>query len=233
MSKLKDLTGKVIGMWKVIERAQNDSKGRARWKCGCIFCGSERIAAGYTLKNRKHQKCQNCSVKTHGQSRKGKYHRIYIAWNSMKSRVKSNNKKTRKYYKDKGITICKEWEENFVKFLEWALENGYEDHLTLDRIDGNKGYYPENCRWITRVAQSGNFTRKSKCGYIGVFKNERCKSRPYFPRIDSSDENIILSPCATAGEAAIKRDIYLLNNDLLDYHNGNFVEMKKLKYKNL
>ena len=59
-------------------------------------------------------------------------------------------------YKQRGITICKEWLEDFHAFKLWALQNGYKEGLTLDRIDNNKGYYPENCRWVTMKVQNNN-----------------------------------------------------------------------------
>ena len=73
-------------------------------------------------------------------------------------RARCENKKDISYhrYGAKGIEVCEEWKEDKTKFFAWAFENGYKDHLTLDRIDGTKGYSPENCRWVTVKDQANN-----------------------------------------------------------------------------
>ena len=89
---------------------------------------------------------------THGMSRTS----IYWAWQNMKARC--NNKNNREYhrYGGRGITVCKEWNDSFPEFQKWAIAAGYNPRLTLDRIDNEKGYYPENCRWATWRQQSRN-----------------------------------------------------------------------------
>lgn len=69
-------------------------------------------------------------------------------WNSMRWRCNPKNKRHSKWYSDKNITVCSEW-DNFINFYNWAMDNGYRDDLSIDRIDPDKGYYPENCQWIT------------------------------------------------------------------------------------
>lgn len=68
-----------------------------------------------------------------------------------------------KYYGGRGITICDEWRENFQAFHDWAMANGYRDDLTIDRIDNDKGYSPDNCRWITMEEQNKN--KRAENGY--------------------------------------------------------------------
>ena len=77
----------------------------------------------------------------------------------MKQRCLNSNQKVYKYYGGRGITICQEWIDDFMSFYDWALENGYQDNLTIDRIDVNGGYEPNNCRWLTMEAQLGNTRR--------------------------------------------------------------------------
>ena len=91
-------------------------------------------------------------------------YRLNYLYQNMKLRC------NRTTYKQKGITICKEWLEDFHAFKSWALQNGYKDDLTLDRIDNNKGYYPENCRWVTMKVQNNNKSNNRLITYKGQTK---------------------------------------------------------------
>lgn len=82
--------------------------------------------------------------------------RIYNIYQRMKQRCSNPKYTYYKYYGEKGIIVCHEWASNFDSFLMWSLKNGYNKDLTLDRIDGNKGYEPNNCRWVTRKCQANN-----------------------------------------------------------------------------
>ena len=87
----------------------------------------------------------------------GKYKtRLYKTWQNMKSRC--NNPKASKYrfYGGKGIKVCQEWAEDFQKFYDWSIKNGYKDDLTIDRIDSDKDYCPENCKWATYKEQNSH-----------------------------------------------------------------------------
>lgn len=89
--------------------------------------------------------------------------RLRRIWHGMKLRCYSKNAINFEYYGAKGITICSEWLLDFDNFRRWAIANGYEDTLTIDRIDPSKGYYPENCRWVSMQMQNRN---RSNCRYI-------------------------------------------------------------------
>lgn len=98
--------------------------------------------------------------KTHGASKGTK---LYGVWCSIKSRCYNKNTAAYKDYGGRGIEMCKEWKDNFEPFMLWAMENGYEDGLSIDRVNNDFGYCPNNCRWVTDAAQASN--RRSNRNY--------------------------------------------------------------------
>lgn len=99
--------------------------------------------------------CGECNI-THGGSKT----RLYRIWKQMRIRCNCKTNPTYKYYGARGITICTEWDD-FAVFREWALAHGYTDELSIDRIDNDGSYCPENCRWTTKAEQARN-TRNCK-----------------------------------------------------------------------
>lgn len=161
-----DLTGRTFGRWTVLER-KGRVKSQQMWLCKCD-CGTIREVTHTSLVCGKSLSC-GCYHKdiiskmltTHGMSDS----RIYSIYYNIKRRCNNPNDKRYKDYGGRGIKICKEWDDSFLLFLDWSLSNGYTEYRTIDRIDNNKGYCPENCRWTTEENQRNN---KRNTVYIEV-----------------------------------------------------------------
>lgn len=102
-------------------------------------------------------------AKTHGMRRT----KLYNKWCSMKERCENPHNKSYKHYGGKGIKVCNEWSTSFKNFMEWATCNGYQEDLTIDRIDNLKGYEPSNCRFVTTYYQNRNYSRNHMLSYKG------------------------------------------------------------------
>lgn len=163
--KSKDLTGQRFGRLVVVERVQNHGKNmQARWLCKCD-CGNETTALSDNLKRGNVTSCgcyrkeKTAEYKTiHGMNRT----RLHRIWLGMKNRCCNPNNHSFQYWGARGITVCEEWKNNFQTFYDWAMSNGYADNLSIDRIDVNGNYCPENCRWATTHEQRINQRRNKK-----------------------------------------------------------------------
>ena len=86
----------------------------------------------------------------------GRHTKLYEVWKSMRARCSNPNNKRYDRYGGRGITVCKQWDDSFSTFREWAYSSGYHDGLTIERLDNDKGYYPDNCTWCDLFAQANN-----------------------------------------------------------------------------
>lgn len=134
------------------------------WKCLCD-CGNVCYYSCGNLRSGNNRSC-GCLRNFHGESK----NRIYNIWCNMKERCKNKNNPCYKNYGGRGIKICDEWDKNFKNFKKWSLENGYNDSLTIDRIDVDGDYQPSNCRWVNMKIQGNNTRRNHKLTYKGIIK---------------------------------------------------------------
>lgn len=168
MPKLLDLTGQRFGRLVVVERAENSGR-TTRWLCVCE-CGRNVVVRQPDIKSGKTQSC-GCAHKeqlakrnrTHGLSQT----RISRIWRAMKDRCYNPNAQAFQNYGGRGITVCDEWKNDMMSFYTWSIEHGYDDHLSIDRIDVNGNYEPTNCRWVDKKTQANNTRSNHMIEYGG------------------------------------------------------------------
>jgi len=169
MPKSVDYTGKRFGRLTVIERSKNISKYIYKWICKCD-CGNIVEVIHGNLQS-DHTKSCGClsreraskSLTTHGMSHNN---RLFTIWCSMRQRCKDKNQKFFHRYGGRGIIVCSEWQE-FLPFYNWAIANGYKEGLSIDRINNDSGYSPDNCRWANNFQQANNTSANHKITFDG------------------------------------------------------------------
>lgn len=195
-----------------------NSKQKARfgiYKCG--FCGNEFKAHVQHIKSGNTKSC-GCYKKRRSKEVNTKhglvYTRLYDIWTHMKNRTLNPKYKYYLDYGGRGITICEEWKNDFMSFYDWAMSNGYSDELSIDRINNEGNYCPENCRWTTPTIQMRNqrMQKNNTSGYKGVcFIEDRNNFRV---SLSVNKNRVFLGSFPTAVEGAIAYNNYIIENNL-------------------
>lgn len=164
-----DIEGKRFGRLVAVEVVGRSKQQSLIWKCKCD-CGNyvNVVSVSLSIGNTSSCGCIHAEglmnrCYRHGESKS----KIYSIWSGIKGRCSREKEKAYKNYGGRGIKVCDEWNNSFENFRDWSLNNGYEEGLTIDRIDNNGNYEPNNCRWVSRKIQMNNMRRNRMITYEG------------------------------------------------------------------
>lgn len=164
MERIGERFGKLL-----IRQKHHVEEGRVYYLCDCD-CGNTVIVQYSHLISGNTKSC-GCLQKELTSKRFAKHnnstHPLYGVWTMMKQRCYNHNNKSYKNYGARGIKVCDEWKNDFITFYNWAIENGYKDGLTIDRLNVNEDYSPNNCAWVTQKIQQNNRRNNIVINYGG------------------------------------------------------------------
>ncbi|MEY4331797.1 MAG: hypothetical protein RLZZ196_535 [Bacteroidota bacterium] len=168
--QFRDLTNSIIGKLTVLYHIGKDKHGGYIWRCKCECGNIKDIKSGSLTRTTKSCGClQREAVKNNNKivftKHKLKSHKLYSIWSNMKTRCNNDKSNCYQNYGGRGISICNEWNNDFLSFYNWAIVNGWDKDLKLDRTDNNGNYEPTNCRFITNKENCNNKTN-NLCVYV-------------------------------------------------------------------
>ena len=209
--ELKDMTPKLIGE-TYLKKPTETSRQRYRYGLyECQYCGKEFETMVQNVKCGDTKSC-GCNTReaqiTHGLHQ----NKFYNRWVAMLDRCANLKNHTYIHYGGRGITVCKEWLD-VRNFVAWC-DQTYIEGMTLDRIDNDKGYSPENCRWVDKTTQCTNqrIQKNNTSGFVGVYRNN--KNNKWRTFIDLNKIRFNIGTFKTKEEAVLARDNYIIENNL-------------------
>lgn len=209
----KDFIGKKFNKWTIVEWLGLNKDRHRLVRCQCE-CGRFSDILLSDVKGNRTPCCIRCAQIKHG----GSYSRLYKIWHSMRSRCYCKSHLSYKNYGGRGIKICDEWQD-FDIFAKWAQDNGYDPNAkrsecTLDRIDVNGDYCPENCRFVPMLIQVVNqrISSRNTSGYVGIVFVP--KLNKWHAKIGIGYKNIHLKDYDTQKEALAVRNKYIEDHNL-------------------
>jgi len=193
MKAIEIAPGTRFGWLTVVKRNGSNKQRQAVYLCRCD-CGSLHSATGNRLRSGR---CDNCGCKSASKVAAWHYKGalddpvLHKKWSEMKSRCNNPNNKSFGDYGARGIKVCSEWDNDFLAFKKWAINNGYSKELQIDRIDNDKGYCPENCRFVSRI--------------------ENCNNRRSSRYVEFHGEKITIAQLARKTNSQYAKLLYLIN----------------------
>lgn len=210
---MEEIVGKKWGKLTAIRFAfKKNGKRYFEFRCECGYIKYNALS---DVKNGHIKSCGKC---------RGKHHlsktRLYSIWKGIKSRCCQPSCSIYYKYGGRGITMCEEWKTSSSSFFEWALNNGYSDNLTIDRIDSDKGYFPQNCRWATFQEQNSHLKmlKNNKSGYRGISWNKN--SKKWISTISVENKTKRIGSFLTQKDAVEARNKYIDDYNLI-HHQKN------------
>lgn len=185
----------------------------------CLYCSNtfESLQSAVNSGDKKTCGCKTNDLKKHI-THNLTNHKLYKVWSSIKQRCYNEKNPGYNNYGGRGISVCNEWVNDFKAFYNWSINNGYKEGLSIDRINNDGNYEPSNCRFVSYDIQNCNKRfYPSSSGFIGVAEI----FNRFTAKVSINDKSFHIGTFKTALEAALARDLYIIDNNLKNKRNFN------------